>query len=184
MHTIAPYRHQINTQEWHKMSKVFHCQQHLELINGEIIHMSPTGHQHSGHLNLLVHLLRQQLSNDTILSIQNPLKLSHYSEPEPDLMLLKADKQFYKYHHPSEQDVLLLIEISDHSLAFDQQQKLKLYAKHKINDYWIINLEQKCLEVYRNPQDDDYLEKQTLSTGDSIQPLNYPTITLEIASLF
>lgn len=184
MHMINPYRHKVNTQEWHKMLGVFHSAQHLELINGDITHMSPTGHQHSGHLNLLVHLFRQKLAPKTVLSIQNPLTLSHYSEPEPDLMLLKPDDQFYKKQHPTAKDVLLLIEISDHSLLFDQQKKLKLYAQHLICDYWIINLENKCIEVYRNPKEDDYQQQQILFSGDSLQPLNYPHITLKVADIF
>jgi Uma2 family endonuclease len=184
MHTITPYRHKVNTQEWHKMSAVFHSAQHLELINGDITHMSPTGHQHSGQLNLLVHLFRQKLAIETVLSIQNPLTLSHYSEPEPDLMLLKADTQFYKRQHPRAQDVLLLIEISDHSLLFDQQQKLKLYAQHLIPDYWIINLEEQCIEVYRTPDNDDYHQQQIVFSGDRLQPLNFPNITLEISDIF
>ncbi|MCK5926344.1 MAG: Uma2 family endonuclease, partial [Methylococcales bacterium] len=140
--------------------------------------------QHSGHLNLLVQHIYSQLNDKTILSIQNPLELSHYSEPEPDIMLLKPNPTFYKERHPREHDVLLLIEISDHSLAFDQQQKLKLYAQHQISDYWIINLGKKCVEVYRNPQGSDYLKQQILYKGENIQPLNYPTMTLEIATLF
>ncbi len=185
----SPHRHQVTVNEWHKMTDVFQPEQHLQLINGEIITMSPVGYKHSGHLNGLVHLFNKNLFNknlatETILSIQNPLSLNKFSEPEPDLMLLKPEANFYKHRHPTENDVLLLVEISDSSLYFDRQQKLKLYAQHQINDYWIVNLKNTSLEIYRQPKNNNYQQQQILFADEKIQPLYFPEITLKIADIF
>jgi len=180
----SPHRHQVTINEWHQMESIFQPEQHLQLINGEITTMSPVGYKHSGHLNGLVHLFREKLATETILSIQNPLSLNKFSEPEPDLMLLKPEANFYKHRHPTVSDVLLLIEISDSSLYFDRQQKLKLYAQHKINDYWIVNLQNNSLEVYRQPKNASYELQQTLVGGEKIHPLYFPEITLEVANIF
>ncbi|NOQ34674.1 MAG: Uma2 family endonuclease [Methylococcaceae bacterium] len=181
---VAPHRHRVNINEWHKMSAVFKPEQHLELLNGEITEMSPIGHKHSGHLNGLVYFFRKQLSDETVLSVQNPLQLNNFSEPEPDLMLLKPTADFYKHRHPNAGDVLLLVEISDSSLFFDRNEKLKLYAQHNISDYWIVNLNDQCLEVYRQPKGEDYQQQQTLSAGDSIRPLQFADINLQISDIF
>jgi len=184
MITIAPHRHRVNIHEWHKMFAVFKSEQHIELINGEITDMSPIGFRHSGHLNTLVHLFRKQLHDETILSVQNPLQLNNFSEPEPDLMLLKPTTDFYKHRHPTANDVLLLVEISDSSLFFDRNEKLKLYAQHDIQDYWIVNLNEQCLEIYRQPKEDSYQQRKVLSLNETIQPLQFSEMTLSISDIF
>jgi len=184
MLNLEPLSYRITTHDWHQMGDIFTPEQHLQLINGEITEMSPIGHKHSGHLNYLVHFFRQYLIDETVLSIQNPIQLNDFSEPEPDLMLLKAEANFYKNRHPNAEDVLLLIEVSDSTLQFDRTKKLALYAKHGINDYWIVNLNEKCLEVYRQPKDDNYQQQQILFAGKSIQPLEFTDISLQITDIF
>ncbi len=180
----SPQRHQVTVNEWHKMESIFQPEQHLQLINGEITKMSPISSPHAGSLKYLTNFFAVKLASQTIISIQDPLALNKFSEPEPDLMLLKPEANFYRSHHPTVNDVLLLVEISDSSLYFDRQQKLKLYAQHEINDYWIVNLRDASLEVYRQPKDKSYTSQQILLTGEKIQPLYFPEITLKIADIF
>jgi Uma2 family endonuclease len=180
----SPHRHQVTVNEWHKMESIFQPEQHLQLINGEITTMSPIGFPHAGSLKYLNNFFTIKFAGKAIISIQDPLVLNKFSEPEPDLMLLKPEANFYKHRHPTASDVLLLIEISDSSLYFDRQQKLKLYAQHQISDYWIVNLQNNSLEVYRQPKNASYELQQTLVGGEKIQPLYFPEITLEIADIF
>jgi Uma2 family endonuclease len=181
---LSPHRHQISVSEWHKMSDVFEPGQHIELINGEITNMSPTGFSHAGSLKYLNNFFNRLLSENTLVSIQDPLQLNEFSEPEPDLILLKSAPDFYKHRHPNASDVLLLIEISDSSLSFDRTEKLQLYAEHNIIEYWIVNLNEKCLEVYRQPKGNFYQQRLVLTSSEYIQPLQFSNVNLKISDIF
>jgi Uma2 family endonuclease len=116
-------------------------------------------------------------------SVQNPLQLGDLSEPEPDFMLLKPTADFYCSRHPNADDVLLLIEVADSSLSFDQNQKLRLYARHNIPEYWLLNLKDSCVEVYRQPHEDVYGEKTTLRIGDTITLSQLNQLTINMADI-
>jgi Uma2 family endonuclease len=113
-------------------------------------------------------------------SVQDPLQLGDLSEPQPDFMLLKPSDDSYASRHPFTEDVLLLIEIADSSLQFDQNQKLRLYAMHNIPEYWLLNLIDNCLEVYRKPKGEVFAEKTTLYNGDNITLSQLPEITIQV----
>jgi len=98
-------------------------------------------------------------------------------------MLLKPNDDFYSSRHPNANDVLLLIEVADTSLIFDQNQKLRLYALHGIPEYWLLNLNDSCLEVYRKPNGEVYAEKTTLRAGDTITLSQLDQITINIADI-
>lgn len=178
-------KHLTNLEEWQKMGEagIFPPSCRIELINGEILDMAPIGFNHSGHLNRITNLLTILVTGKAIVSVQNPLQLGELSEPEPDFMLLKPNDDFYSSRHPNSNDVLLLIEVSDSSLKFDQTEKLHLYALHGIPEYWLLNLNQNVLEVYRKPNGDVYAEKTTLQSGDSVTLTQLPDITLQIATI-
>ena len=99
-------------------------------------------------------------------------------------MLLKPNADFYSSRHPNADDVLLLIEVADSSLAFDQNQKLRLYALHGIPEYWLLNLNDLSLEVYRNPNGEVYAEKTTLRAGDTITLSQLNEISIRIRGYF
>ncbi|PKM10722.1 MAG: Uma2 family endonuclease [Gammaproteobacteria bacterium HGW-Gammaproteobacteria-3] len=183
--TATVRKHLTDINEWQKLGEanIFPPDSRLELIEGEILDMAPIGSNHSGHLNRINKLFSKIIPDDVISSIQNPLPLGDLSEPEPDFMLLKPNDDFYSSRHPNAGDVLLLIEVADSSLLFDQNQKLRLYARYNIPEYWLMNLNDSSLEVYRQPHGDCYGEKTTLRAGDSVtlSQLNY--ITLNIADI-
>ncbi|MGZ4992398.1 MAG: Uma2 family endonuclease, partial [Methylobacter sp.] len=178
-------KHLTDINEWQKLGEanIFPPDSRLELIDGEILEMAPIGFNHSGHINRLVKLLSKLIPDDVIPSVQNPLQLGDLSEPEPDFMLLKPNDDFYCSRHPNADDVLLLIEVADSSLSFDQNQKLRLYANHNIPEYWLMNLNDSCVEIYRQPHGDCYGEKTTLRVGDSITLSQLNQITINIADI-
>ncbi len=179
-------KHLTTLSEWRKMGEagVFPADSRLELINGEVLEMSPIGSQHASHLKRLFHYFAKKIDfNDALLSIQDPLQLNNLSEPEPDLMLLQPDPGFYQSQHPKANNVLLLVEIADTSLFLDQNLKLQLYAQHNIPEYWIMNLLDNTLEVYRQPQGKSYEFKNTLRAGDTIKLLKLPEISAVIDDL-
>ncbi|MEY3759550.1 MAG: hypothetical protein RIR39_1041 [Pseudomonadota bacterium] len=185
MATVNPTKHLTNINEWRRLGEanIFPPESRLELINGEILEMAPIGFNHSGHLNRLNSLLTRLIPDDVISSVQNPLQLGDLSEPEPDFMLLKPNADFYSSRHPNANDVLLLIEVADSSLTFDQNQKLRLYALHGIPEYWLINLNDQCLEVYRKPNGEVYAEKTTLRVGDTVTLSQLNEISIRMADI-
>jgi Uma2 family endonuclease len=178
-------KHLTDITEWQKLGEanIFPPGSRLELIEGEILEMAPIGFNHSGHVTRLINFFAPLLNKKAILSAQNPLRLSDLSEPEPDFMLLKPNADFYSSRHPNADDVLLLIEVADSSLSFDQNEKLRLYASHNVPEYWLLNLKDSCLEVYRQPHGDCFGEKTTLRIGDSVTLSQLNHITINIADI-
>ncbi len=182
---IQKYRLDVN--QWQKMGEagVFPPDSpHLELINGEILQMPPIGFNHAGHVKRLAHVFARLLvSSPAILSVQDPLKLGELSEPEPDFMLLRPEENFYTTRHPQADDVLLLIEVADSSLRYDREQKARLYALYGIVEYWLINLTNNSIEVYRQPQGDNYAQKLTLYYNEIIGLVQLPDIRINTSAI-
>jgi Uma2 family endonuclease len=164
---------------------VFHPEARIELIHGEIVIMPPIGLRHAAIINRLTKFLVSDVGNQGIVSIQNSFRIPEYSEPEPDILILKPRDDFYAEKFPLPEDILLLIEIADSSLCYDQTTKLTLYAEHNIDEYWIVNLERSILEIYRQPQNKSYL-KQTLIDSDAIPfaPLAFPEMTMTLKDIY
>jgi Uma2 family endonuclease len=183
---ISPVRkHLTDINEWRKLGEanIFPPDSRIELIEGEIIEMAPIGSHHSSLLKRINKLFSSLVRDTAIIAVQDPLQLNDLSEPEPDFMLLRAVPDFYYEKHPSAPDVLLLIEVADSSLSYDQTQKLRLYALHNVPEYWLLNLNDKCLEVYRKPKGEVYAEKTTLYTGDNLTLSQLPGITIQVADI-
>ena len=142
-------KHKTNVTEWQKMGEasIFSPESHLELINGEIIEMAPIGSHHASHLKRLINVFSGLIKKSAIIVAQDPLQLDDFSEPEPDFMLLRPSPDFYYTSHPQAGDVFLLIEIADSSIDYDQTKKLRLYALHNIPEYWLLNINDSCLQT-------------------------------------
>ena len=178
-------KHLTNLAEWKKLGEanIFPPESRLELINGEIIEMAPIGSHHASHLKRLNKLFSGLIQESVIIAVQDPLQLGDSSEPEPDFMLLHPSSDFYYENHPVASDVFLLIEIAESSLKFDQNQKLRLYALHNVPEYWLLNVNDACLEVYRQPYNGLYAEKTTLRAGNKITLSQLDNISIDIADI-
>ena len=151
-------RHFFNVDDYYKIynAGVFSEDDRIELIEGEIIHMTPIGSQHAACINRLTNLFAVCFKGRAIISVQNPLRLSQTSEPEPDVVILKPQDNFYAKAHPQSSDVFLAVEVADSSLPYDKDIKLPLYAKYGIPEVWIINLSQDQIEAYSEPVEGSY----------------------------
>ena len=118
------------------------------------------------------------------MAVHGQLDLDEYSEPEPDLMLLRFLEDFYRSHHPKPEEVFLLIEVSDSTLETDRAVKLPLYARAGIAEVWIVNLIDRTLEIYREPHFTGYAHKQVLQDGESAAPAHFADAIIEVAKLF
>jgi Uma2 family endonuclease len=172
--------------EYHKMGKshVFHPEERLELIKGEIIKMSPIGLKHASMVNRLSNLFYRNLAEEIIISIQNSIKLNDNSEPQPDLVLAKYRDDFYANKPIEAEDIYLLIEVSDSTLKYDRETKIPLYAENKVNEVWLVNLNNNTLEVYRQPENNSYQHFQKLTSNQTISPLDFPELIINLSSIF
>ena len=147
----------------------------VELIRGQVIPRSPIGSRHASTVRRLDRLFHRRIDPEALVSAQNPIHLNRHSEPEPDLALLEPKEEVYAARHPRADEVLLVIEVSDTTLDFDREVKARLYAEAGIQEYWIVNLEEDGLEVYRQPGSQGYAETTLLQRGDEVQMQALPS---------
>jgi Uma2 family endonuclease len=163
-------KRRLSVEEYHKMGETGILQEKgIELINGEIVEMSPIGSNHSSCVNKLNAMLVVILGSNAIVSVQNPIIVGNYSEPEPDISILRYRKDFYAKELPHAEDVLIVIEVADTSAGYDREVKLPLYAEGGIPEYWLVNLENNEIEVYRHPTGNSYKFRELLRSGDTLQ---------------
>ena len=155
----------------------------VELLNGEIIDMSPIGPFHGGLVNRLIRIYGKLSNGRWQASAQNPLRLDDHSEPEPDFMLLKPSPDDYTSRHPQPDEVFLLVEVADASLDYDLEEKLPAYGHAGVADVWIVNLRDQSLEVYREPHFTGYGSKTVVRAGDTVAPLAFPDAAVDVAEL-
>jgi Uma2 family endonuclease len=182
----APTRHRLDVEAYYKMAEAGILRQNdrVELIGGEVFDMVPIGAAHAGTTNRLNRLFARAAADRlALVSVQGPLRLDAYNEPAPDLMLLKPRADDYRGRHPGAADVLLLVELSDSSLAHDCGTKLPLYARFGVPEVWIVDLRGAAIEVCRKPAGDAYGRKDRLTSG-SLAPVLLPSVTIDIGALF
>ena len=152
----------------------------VELLDGDVILMASVLDWHAFVVDWLNENFVLSLQGRAQVRIQNPTRLNEYSEPEPDVMLLRRREDFYRSGHPAPADVLLLIEVSDSTLSFYRNQKLPRYARAGIPEVWIVNRPDRCIESYSDPSGDEYATVQRYDPGESIAPQTFPDIVLEV----
>lgn len=155
----------------------------VELINGEVVKMSPISSSHVGCVHRLNRLFSQRLSDNVILHIQNPIHVDRYSEPEPDVVVLKYRDDYYSDSLPRPTDVLLLIEVAETSLSYDRRVKVPLYAKAGIQEVWVVNVEEKVIYGYRNPGKGKYQETSIVKPGETLTLTAFPEIVLQVGEI-
>ena len=134
----------------------------VELINGKIRYMSPINSFHSSVTDELFDILAFELRGKAIIKCQNPVKIPNVSSPQPDLVVAKYYKHKYRKHHPGPEDVYLIIEVAQSSIKQDTGEKLQVYALAGIPEYWVVDLNEYQIRVYRLPDGDKYLFEQII----------------------
>ena len=158
----------------------------VELIKGEIIEMSPMKSAHATAVRLVIELLRNIFAKGFIVDSQLPMNFGKTDAPEPDVAVVKGAIRDYNESHPRVAE--LIIEVSDTTLNFDRTKKASLYAENKISDYWILNLKNRCLEIYRRPIKDRklgfiYTEIKIFTEGDEVSPLAAPEASIKVTEI-
>jgi len=155
----------------------------VELLNGEIIDMSPIGPFHGSVTKYLIQVFTDANRSTWIMQVQDPVRLDDQSEPQPDLALLRRSPDFYRTRHPQPADVFLLIEVSDSTLPFDRDEKIPAYGRAGIPEVWIVNLTNLTVEIYREPHFTGYGSKTILRAGDKASPAAFPDVSVDVADL-
>lgn len=170
----------ITVDEYHKMAEagILSEDEHTELINGEIIQMSAMGGRHVEAVRKLNHLLVRAAGDDWGVNVQCPISMPPYGEPEPDLALVKARP--YGGKLPQPEDVLLVIEVADTSLSYDQETKLPMYAEREIPEAWIADIKNKILKRNSDPLNGIYTSTKTAGPGMEIESTVLPGLRLRV----
>jgi Uma2 family endonuclease len=155
----------------------------VELIEGEIVEMPSIGPGHAGSVNRLTARLAPGIGSRAILSVQNPLHLDEYNEPQPDVMLLRPRPDYYERSHPRPADVLLIVEVGATSAALDRRLKLPLYARTGIPEVWLVDLSKATIRVYRDPSPTGYRTARTYRRGERLAPLAFPDLELVVTDI-
>ena len=183
---FTPTRTKITVQRFQDMiaSGVLRDDERIELIEGEMIDKAPIGALHAWMVHRLSELLRMDVAPRADVWVQLPVALADSSQPQPDLALIRTKPEGYGRQLPREQDILLVIEVSDTTLAYDQGTKQRLYAKHNIPEYWIVDVQAKRVEVYLDPSSNGYIRKSQYAGSEVISPEECQQVKIELARLF
>lgn len=156
----------------------------LELVEGEIIAMSPIGSEHAACVKRLNYLLQQALGARVIVGVQDPIRLDAHSQPQPDLTVLAFRPDFYNDQHPAAADVLLAVEVADSSAVQDRAVKLPLYAAAGIREVWLVDLPRQCVECHRAPAVAGYRLILTAFVGEHITIESFPNYEFAVGDIF
>ncbi len=186
MLTIEPTRiKRWSVDEYHRMSELGLLDAHkrTELLAGYITIMAPKGTPHVTSLHLLANVVRDQLSHTALVRTQDPIRLDNFSEPEPDLAIVQGGILDYSEQHPRPDQVYLVVEVADSTLKQDCEVKDKLYAQAGITDYWVLDLPNRQVHIFRDPMPDGYKYHLILKEPNQISPLAFPEMAIALSSI-
>lgn len=180
-----PVRHRHSVSEFQRMAQagIVVEDDRIELIDGDLIDMAPIGSRHAGAVKRLASLLHATARGTAVVSVQDPLQIDSYSQPQPDIALLRSRADFYAESHPQPADVLLIVEVAEASLNYDRDVKVPLYARHGIPEVWLLDVAGRCLTVFRAPGSDGYGEQRRIVSAESISPVLLPAAVIDLTGL-
>ena len=184
--TVVLTRHKLDVHDYHRMGEagILGEDDRVELIDGELIDMAAIGVGHASVVTRINKALVLAAGDRALVSVQNPVRLDEFNEPQPDFAVLLPRHDFYGTRHPGPSDVLLLVEVADSSLQFDRIVKLPLYARFGIAEVWIVDLKGRTLETNRSPGDGHYGQVSTHGPGEILTLSAAPDITVRMDQVF
>jgi Uma2 family endonuclease len=160
--TVEEFDALAQTEGWDEDTRV-------ELLDGEVVWMSPINDPHAACVKRLNYLLHRRYADDQVLvSVQDPIRIELYDEPQPDIALLRPRPDFYASATPTPADILLLVEVADTTLRTDLGRKARIYAGGGVSEYWVVDLNNGVLYVHRSPEGAMYTERHVLAPGERV----------------
>ena len=181
-----PRRHAYSVDDYYRMAEtgILRPGDRVELIEGEIIDMAPIGSLHAAVVNRIAQTLTLAIGKRAAVSVQNPIRLDQYSEPQPDIAQLRPRADFYADAHPGPADVLLVVEVADSTLRFDREIKIPPYARHGIAEVWLVDIENGQFTIHRDPQGHGYGQSHTQPSLTRIEVPGVSDVVLDLDGLF
>ncbi|MGH7321515.1 MAG: Uma2 family endonuclease [Candidatus Rokuibacteriota bacterium] len=172
-------RRRFTVEEYHRLgvAGIFTEDDRVELIDGEIIQMTPIGSPHAACVDRLTRLFVLAAGQRASVRVQSPISLGSHSESQPDLTLLRPRADFYASAHPGPADIWLIVEVADTSLRFDRTVKIPLYARAAIPEVWLVDLAGACVELYRRPSAGRYEDVQRATRGEHLTCQAFPDVS-------
>ena len=180
--SVQTQRRLFTVQEYHLMSEagVFANNERVELIEGEIIQMAAIGTRHASSVKRLIAVFSDLERRKAIIGAQDPIQLTERTEPQPDVVLLRPRADYYATAHPVPSEVLLLVEVADSTVDNDRNIKVPIYARSLIQEVWLVDLVENCLEVYRQPGPNGYSLMLKFWRGQQVAPLAFPDFEVSV----
>lgn len=171
--------------DYHQMSEIGLLDPHerTELIAGQITLMAAKGTLHVTSLYLLINTMRDKLGNSVLIRTQDPIQLDDLSEPEPDLAIVRGTVLDYADRHPRSSDVYLIVEVADRTLKYDCETKDQLYALAGILDYWVLDVKNRQLHIFRDPTPTGYTSHLILTEPNQATPLAFSDCEIILTSI-
>lgn len=178
-------RRRFTADEYQRLGQIgtIHEDERVELLDGEIVQMAAVGSKHFACVNRLTDTFAPLANGRFTVSVQNPIRLSPHSEPEPDIVLLRYREDFYEDALPGPEDLLLVIEVADSSVKYDRDVKLRFYAEAGVPEVVIVGLTKSVLTSYRKPISRSYTAVTIYQRGDSFTPELLPDVTISVNSV-
>ena len=179
-------RHRLSVADYHRLADagILGEDDRVELLEGQLVTMSPVGPRHALAVDALTDLLSHALSAPARVRVQNPVVLNEGSEPPPDIAVVRRPWRGYPGQHPGPDDIFLLIEVAESSLAFDQGAKRILYARAGIREFWLVDLTADVVHIHRRPMGDTYTMVSKLGPEATLTIGALPGITIQAGPLF
>jgi Uma2 family endonuclease len=180
-----PMRLRFTVDEYYKMSEtgILKFSRRAEIIDGELIEKMSIGDFHAAVVNFLTKFFVKNVSDEILVSVQNPLRLSDYHEPEPDFVLADLTKYDGK-RHPRPAEVLVVVEVSDTTLDYDRKTKIPLYAEAAIPEVWLVNLQNETIQIHTDPQEGTFGLVKIYRRGDSLKSEKIAGLQIEVDKIF
>jgi Uma2 family endonuclease len=183
--SVRLQKRRFTVEEYYRMAEagILSEDDRVELIDGEVVQMPAIGSRHAACVRRFTQLFSERAANRALVSVQNPVRLSKYSEPQPDLAMLRPRGDFYASGHPGPEDVLLIVEVADTSVEYDRTVKVPLYARAAIPEVWLVDLASDIVEVYRRPSTTGYQIAQRANRRDTLSVEALPGITVSVGDV-
>ena len=183
-HTVP--RHRLTLADYHRLGEagILSADDRVELLEGQLVDMSPIGPRHAFVVEALNEALVTAVAGRASVRPQNPIILDNRSEPQSDFAVVRRRRPGQPHTHPEPEDVFLLIEVADSSLAIDRGAKLALYARAGIREYWLVDLTTDCVFVHRDPEGERYTTVRRVQPPATLEISGLPGVAIEAASIF
>ena len=183
--SFAVSRRRFTADDYQRMGQagILSKSDHVELIDGEVVSMTPIGPRHCASVDRATRLFVTKAGSTAIVRVQGSVRLDFYTEPEPDLVLLRPRDDFYSSAHPGPADILLIIEVADSSIDYDRDVKAGIYAQSRVPEYWLVDLNANLLSCYSRPEGSAYRSVRQYRRGQSLAPQLLPECVISADEL-